>query len=181
MTITEQVPLAQRPGNREGANGQHRAQGKRPQPYNVTPEQVGDTPEGGGQGQFGSILHGAWGQHPGGPYPMGYHHEGQLPPGGHMATHDWRTGWDDHCHPKIKDMMHNYLVCTTGCVHLAEILDTAGKRQNDLPMLPKYIHPSGQMLLCWLSILRKCTFRNCHFRKEGGHPLPVDITVDFAN
>jgi hypothetical protein len=32
-----------------------------------------------------------------------------------------------------------------------------------------------------MSILGKCTFRDCHYRKEGGHPLPVDITDEFAN
>ena len=25
------------------------------------------------------------------------------------------------------------------------------------------------------------TFRECRFRKEGGHPLPADITDDFAD
>jgi hypothetical protein len=132
---------------------------------------------GGVQGQFGAFLHGQWGQHPGGPYPMGYHHEGQLQPGGHTATCDWHTGWDDQRHPKIKDMMHNYLVCTNGCVHLAEIFDAAGKRQNDLPTLPK----CSSIILCWSSVLEKCTFRDCRYRKDGGHPLPGDITDEFTN
>jgi hypothetical protein len=98
-----------------------------------------------------------------------------------MATRDWRTGWDDQHHPKIKDMMHHYLVHTNGRVHLAEILDAAGKRQNDLPTLPKYVHPSGHPILCWSSILGKCTFRDCRYRKEGGHPLLEDIRDEFAN
>jgi hypothetical protein len=55
---------------------------------------------GGGQGQFGAFLHEQWGQHPGGAYPMGYHHGGQLQSGGHMASCNWRTGWDDQGHQK---------------------------------------------------------------------------------
>ncbi len=98
-----------------------------------------------------------------------------------MATCDWRTGWDDQRHPKIKDMMHHYLVRTNGHVHLAEILNAVGKRQNDLPTLPKYVHPSSCPFLCWSSILGKCTFRDCHYHKEGGHPLPGDIMDEFAN
>jgi hypothetical protein len=100
-----------------------------------------------------------------------------------MATHDWRTGWDDQRHPIIKDMIDHYLRCTNGHVCLAEILDAVGKRQNDLPTLPKYVHPaSGCPFLCWLSVLGKCTFKDCQYRKEGaGRPLPGDITDEFAN
>ncbi len=113
---------------------------------------------------------------------MGYHHGGQLQPGGHMATCNQHMGWDDQPHSNIKDMMHNYMVRTNGRAHLAEILDAAGKRQNNLPMLPnKYVHPSGCPFLCWLSILGKCTLSDCHYCKEGGHPLPGDIMDEFAN
>jgi hypothetical protein len=136
---------------------------------------------GGGQGQFGAFLHGQWGQHPGGAYPTGYHQGGHLQIEGHMATPIRCMGWDDQHHPKIKDMMHQYLVRTNGRVFLAEILDAAGKRQNDLPMLPKYVHPSGRPFLCRLSVLGKCTFRDCRYRKEGGHLLPKDFTDEFAN
>ena len=31
------------------------------------------------------------------------------------------------------------------------------------------------------SIVGKCRYRDCHFRKEGGHPLPGDITDEFAD
>ena len=33
---------------------------------------------------------------------------GQFPPGGHMPR-DWRIGWTDDRHPKIKSMMQKYL------------------------------------------------------------------------
>jgi hypothetical protein len=112
---------------------------------------------------------------------MGYHQGGQLPPGGHMSTRNLCMGWDDQHHPRIKEMMHNYLVCTNGHIHLAEILDIGGKQQSDLPTLPKYVHSSGQPFLCWLSIHGRCTFRDCCFCKEGGHPLPADITDEFVN
>ncbi len=77
--------------------------------------------------------------------------------------------------------MQGYLEQTNGCIHLADILDAAGKRQTDLPTLPKYLHPTGRSFLCWSSVLGQCTFRECRFRKEGGHPLPGDITDDFAD
>jgi hypothetical protein len=35
--------------------------------------------------------------------------------------------------------------------------------------------------LCWSSVLGRCTFRDCRFRKEGGHPLPADVTDKFAD
>jgi hypothetical protein len=98
-----------------------------------------------------------------------------------MSTHNWRTGLDHQRHPKIKEMMHSYLVLTNGHIHLAEILNAVGRWQNDLPTLSKYVHPSGQPFLCWSSVLGRCMFRDCCFRKEGGHPLPADITDEFAN
>ena len=68
-----------------------------------------------------------------------------------------------------------------GRVHLAEIPTAAGQRQTDLPTLPKYVHPSGRPILCWTSVLGRCTYRDRRFRKEGGHPLPADITDEFVN
>jgi hypothetical protein len=77
--------------------------------------------------------------------------------------------------------MQSYLERNNGQVHLAKILDAAGKRQTNLPTLPKYVHPTGQLFLCWSSILGKCTYRECHFCKEGGHPIPTDVTDKFGN
>jgi hypothetical protein len=77
--------------------------------------------------------------------------------------------------------MQGYLERSHGRVHLAKILLAAGKTQTDLPMLPKYVYATGRLFLCWLSILGSCTFRDCRFRKEGGHPLPADIMDKFAN
>jgi hypothetical protein len=77
--------------------------------------------------------------------------------------------------------MQGYLERTHGQVHLAKILTAAGKTQTNLPTLPKYVHTTGRPFLCWSSILGRCTFRDCWFQKEGGHPLPADITDEFAN
>ena len=77
--------------------------------------------------------------------------------------------------------MQGYLAQMNGRVHLAEILTTAGRRQTDLPTLPKYVHPTGRPFLCWTSVLGRCTYRECRFHKEGGHPLPDDITNKFAD
>jgi hypothetical protein len=77
--------------------------------------------------------------------------------------------------------MQRYLAQTNRQVHLAEILTAVGQRQTDLPTLPKYVHPSRWPFLCWTSVLGRCTYRDCHFRKEGGHPLPADIMNEFVD
>ena len=78
-------------------------------------------------------------------------------------------------------MMLAYLERTNGRVHLAEILNAAGKKQTDLPTLPQYVHPNGRLFLCWSSILGRCTYRECRFLQQGGHPMAKDITDDFAD
>ncbi len=82
---------------------------------------------------------------------------------------------------KIKNMMQPYLDHMGGRVRLAEILDAVGKHQTDLPMLQKYIHATGRPFLCWSSVLGRCTFRDCRFKKEGGHHRPTDITDEFSD
>jgi hypothetical protein len=77
--------------------------------------------------------------------------------------------------------MQKYLKHTHGQIHLAEILKAAGKTQADLPTLPKYVHPTGCPFLCCASVLRKCGFQDCRFRKEGGHPRPGDTTDEFTD
>ena len=77
--------------------------------------------------------------------------------------------------------MQGYLTQTNGRVHLAGILTAAGRCQTNLPMLPKYVHAMGRPFLCWTSILGRYTYWDCRFRKEGGHPLPADITNEFAD
>jgi hypothetical protein len=77
--------------------------------------------------------------------------------------------------------MQGYLERTNGRVHLAEIMAAAGKGQMDLPTLVKYVHATGRPFLCWSSILGRCTFCGYGFRKEGSHPLPGNITDEFAN
>ena len=94
---------------------------------------------------------------------------------------DWRTGWMDKHQSKIKAMMQKYLEHSYGQIHLAKILEAAGKTQKDLPTLPKYVHSTGRPFLCWSSVLRKCWFRDCQLHKEGGHPLTGAITEEFAD
>jgi hypothetical protein len=90
-------------------------------------------------------------------------------------------GWNNERNPKLKALMQGYLERTNGWVHLEEILAAAEKEQTDLPTLPKYVHVTGRSFLCWSNVLGRCTFRDCRFRKEGGHPLPADITDDFTD
>jgi hypothetical protein len=168
----------QRPqGTVQGTGGQRREYGQT-QGYNGN----------GGQPTYGPGQHGGWwppypgGGYQGAPYPHGmYPSPPQFQQGGQTAIRDWRSGWNDERNPKIKALMQGYLERTNGRVHLAEILAAAGKGQTDLPTLPKYVHPMGRPFLCWSSILGRCTFRNCRFRKEGGHPLPTDVTDNFVD
>jgi hypothetical protein len=43
--------------------------------------------------------------------------------------------------------MDTYLDLMQGCLQTAVVLDASGKRQTDLPTLPKYTHPNGCPLL----------------------------------
>ena len=78
-------------------------------------------------------------------------------------------------------MMLAYLERTSGRVHLAKLLQAAGKKQTDLPTLPQYVHPNGRPFLCWSSVLGQCTFRNCRFLQQGGHLPTKDITDKFTD
>ena len=73
-----------------------------------------------------------------------------------------------------------YLERTNGRVHLAELLTAAGKKQTELPTLPQFVHPKGHPFICWSCVLGRCTFRECHFLQQGGHPVAKDITDNFA-
>jgi hypothetical protein len=85
-TITEHAPLAQGPDNRGGANGQHRAQGKCPQPHDVTLEQARDTTAGGDKENLVHSCTGRGGSTQGDPTLQdtitggSYHQEGIWPP-----------------------------------------------------------------------------------------------------
>ena len=123
----------------------------------------------GGQGYQGTGAQG-------GGYGGGYSR-----PNTYQPRDSWNANWTDERHPKIKTMMSAYLNRTNGRVHLAEILGAAGKKQTDLPTLPQYVHPNGRPFLCWTSVLGRCTYRECRFHHQGGHPNPKDITDEFAD
>ena len=106
---------------------------------------------------------------------------GYYRPNTYQPRDAWHANWTDERHPKIKTMMSSYLDRTNGRVHLAEILGAAGKKQTDLPTLPQYVHPNGRPFLCWTSVLGRCTYRDCRFHQQGGHPNPKDITDEFAD
>ena len=74
-----------------------------------------------------------------------------------------------------------YLERTNGRIHLSKLLTAAGKKQTDLPTLPQFVHPNGRPFICWLFVLGQCTFRDCRFHQQGGHPSAKDITDDFAD
>ncbi len=78
-------------------------------------------------------------------------------------------------------MMDPYLEHYNGCLFLAEMLDAAGKRQTDLPTLQKFTHTNGRPFLCWNATLGRCTWRDCKFQIDGGHPDRSDITDEFTN
>jgi hypothetical protein len=77
--------------------------------------------------------------------------------------------------------METYLDLMQGHLQLADVLGMSVKPQMDLPMLPIYTHPNGHPFLCWSCVLSRCTYRECRFLREGGHPDPANIPDDFAN
>jgi len=130
--------------------------------------------------QYGGPQYGGQGPYQGtGAQGGGY--GGGYPPPNNYQPWDWRANWHDERHPKIKTMMAAYLERTHGRVHLAELLTASGKKQTDLPTLPQFVHPNGRPFICWSCVLGRCTFRECRFLQQGGHPAAKDITDDFAN
>ncbi len=129
--------------------------------------------------QYGGQQYGGQGYQGMGALGGGYG-GGYYPPNTYQPR-DWRANWHDEQHPKLKTMMSAYLERTNGSVHLAKLLQAAGKKQMDLPTLPQFVHPNGRPFLCWSSDLGRCTFRNCRFLQQGGHPLAKDITDEFAD
>jgi hypothetical protein len=77
--------------------------------------------------------------------------------------------------------MDPYLDRYSGQLFLAELLNALGKRQTDLPTLPKFTHANGHPFLCWNCTIGCCTWREYKFQMEGGHPDRNDITDKFAD
>ena len=114
-------------------------------------------PPGWGYEQYRGTQHGGQ-QYEGQGYqgmgaPRGGYSGGGYYPSNTYQPRDWRANWHDERHPKLKTMMAAYLERTNGRVHLAKLLNAAGKRQTDLPTLPQYVHPNGKPFLCWSSFL----------------------------
>ena len=61
------------------------------------------------------------------------------------------------------------------------MLNKAGKRQQDLPTLPRFFYANGQPFLCRNSMLGRCMYRKCRYLREGRHPSPNDIPDNFAD
>jgi hypothetical protein len=99
---------------------------------------------------------------------------------GTAGRRDWRAGWTDFRHPKIKALMDPYLDRNDGRLRLGDVLDVGGLRQQDLPTLPRFCWPNGRSFLCWSSTLGRCMFPKCRFQRDGGHPGPNDIPDEFA-
>jgi hypothetical protein len=87
---------------------------------------------------------------------------------------------EDIRHPKIKLLMDLYLKKYNNFVNLLDILTLLGKQMTDLPTLLKYCHPSGQLFLCWNSVLGKC-FRGSRCKFSWGHLKRGDVTEAFAD
>lgn len=74
-----------------------------------------------------------------GPEPNQYDGQAYTDPlkGKWGSLHDWKAGWVDTHNHNIKALLDPYLESFNGQIHLAEVLDVAGKHhQTDLPMLP---------------------------------------------
>jgi hypothetical protein len=97
------------------------------------------------------------------------------------SLQDWKLGWVDTRNQKIKALMDPYLEHFNGRIHLNEVLDEAGKRQTDLPMLPWFCYANGRPVLCWNSTLGCCMYRDCCYLRKGSYPGQNDIPGDFAD
>ena len=63
---------------------------------------------------------------------------------GTAGRRDWRSGWTDFRHPKIKALMDPYLDRNDGRLCLGDVLDAGGIPQQDLPTLPRFCWPNGR-------------------------------------
>jgi hypothetical protein len=89
-----------------------------------------------GQGAFGGVG-------PGGTHYGVQTYTEPFPKGGGGGQRDWKAGWHDIRNHKIRALMDPYLEQYNGRLHLAEVLDAAGKRQSDLPTLPRFCYANG--------------------------------------
>ena len=160
-----QTPRTPGTGSPAGTRGNERTQPRTP---------------GRGYDQYGGRPYGGQGLFQGSGTQGGGYGGRYYPPNGYQ-TRAWNANWHNERHPKLKTMMAGYLERTNGRVHLAELLTAAGKRQTDLPTLTQYTHPNGRPFLCWSSVLGRCTFRDCRFLQQGGHPVAKDITDEFVD
>ncbi len=103
--------------------------------------------------------------------------------GGYYGPGEWRGDIGDQSlqNEKIATMMRGYLNKFPGHVKILDILGASGKRLTDLPVLEKCKDDTGRPCLCWAYFLGRCTFRECHFKKVGGHPIPRDIPPQFVD
>jgi hypothetical protein len=65
---------------------------------------------------------------------------------GTAGRRDWRAGWTDFRHPKIKALMDPYLDRNDGRLRLGDVLDAGGIRQQDLPTIPRNCWPNGRFI-----------------------------------
>ncbi len=76
--------------------------------------------------------------------------------------------------------MDPYLKRYNNFVGLLEILMSPGKHLTDRPTLPQYCHPTGQLFLCWNSVLGKC-FQGPRCKFSWGHVKKGEATDAFAD
>ena len=76
-----------------------------------------------------------------------YAGQGRPPYQGTAGRRDWRAGWTDFRHPKIKALMDPYLGRNDGRLHLGDVLDAGGLRQQDLSTLPRFCWLNGRSFL----------------------------------
>jgi hypothetical protein len=76
--------------------------------------------------------------------------------------------------------MDPYLRKYNNFVSLFNIFTLLGKRLTDLPTLPQHCHPTGQLFLCWNSVLGKC-FQGLRCKFSWGHVKKGDAMDAFAD
>lgn len=140
----------------------------------------------GGGGEAGGIGGGRSGGGGGGQGGGGKNDQvNQNPVGGsggnRRGQQQQRQTWIDEWHPKIIEMMKEYVARFGLQIRLIDLLNGSNKRIADLPTLANYV-ANGRPYICWAHILGRCTYPNCQFKRGTYHKaqLPTALPTRWS-
>jgi hypothetical protein len=79
---------------------------------------------------------------------------------------------------KIEAMMRAYRQKFPGYINVISILNEGELRLTDLPRSEIVDKDTGKQMFCWAYGLGCCTYPNCRFAAQGGHP--ESVSDEFA-